>query len=251
LEINLAGKSALVTGGNVGIGCATARMLADCGADVVTTYRNPDLRNDCDLAGTGHFKGTFQVDVTDSAQVDEVVAKAAAALGGHIDILINNAGAMVRRQLMAEMDDAFWHLVIDTNLSGTFYCTRAVLPFMNRGWGRIVNAASLAGRDGGGSGAGPYATAKSGIIGLTRAWAKELAPRGITVNALAAGLILETPFQDSVTPKDVQQQIASRLPVGRPGKPVDVAWATVYFCSELAGFVTGEVAEINGGIYFS
>lgn len=250
MEIDLTGKTALVTGGNVGIGHAIALALARCGADVAVTYFDPTKPLARDLEATGRKVLYLHLDATDSGMVNRVFAQAAAEMGGHIDILINNAGHLVGRVAVAEMSDAHWQQVINVNLTSAFYCSRAVLPYMNRGWGRIVNSSSLAGRDGGGTGAVAYAAAKAGVIGLTRGLAKELAPRGITVNAVAAGLILGTPFHATFTPEATQQAIMARIPVGRAGTPDDVAWAVLYFVSEQAGFVTGAVAEINGGVWF-
>jgi 3-oxoacyl-[acyl-carrier protein] reductase len=147
------------------------------------------------------------------------------------------------------MDDALWHQIIDENLSSAFYCTRAVLPLMNDG-GRIVNMASLAGRNGGGTGSAVYAASKAGVIGLTRGMAKELAPRQITVNVLAPGFIVDTPFHETFTGVENYEGIIQNIPLKRAGVPDDVAHAVLYFVSDLGSWVTGQVAEINGGAWF-
>ena len=227
MEIQLAGRTALVTGGGSGIGAAIAVALARCGVH------------------------PFALDATDPVQVGRVVPTAAEALGGHIDILINNAGHLVARVPFADMSAEHWRQVMAVNLDSAFYVTRAVLPFMQGGWGRLINMSSLAGRNGGGAGASAYATAKAGLMGLTRALAKELGPRGITVNALAPGLILDTAFHATFTPPEAIRATVASLPVGFGGQPDDVAGAVVYLVSDLGRFVTGEVVEINGGAWFA
>lgn len=251
MEINLKGKTALVTGGNIGIGRAISLALARCGADVAITYFDHDQAAAETIRAMGCQCPYLHLDATNSAEVNQVFAQAATELGGHIDILVNNAGHLVGRVPIAEMSDEFWHKVINVNMTTAFYCSRAVIPYMNRGWGRVVNMSSLAGRNGGGNGATAYATAKAGIMGFTRGLAKELAPRGITVNALAPGFIQGTPFHTTFTPTDTQQKIVAGIPVGRGGTPEDVAGAVLYFVSELSAFVTGEIAEINGGTWFA
>jgi 3-oxoacyl-[acyl-carrier protein] reductase len=251
MDINLAGKTALVTGGNTGIGQAIALALAQAGADVALTYfSNPGNETVTAIRALGRKSLALRMDATDSAEVNRVVPELARALDGHVDILINNAGHMVGRVLVAEMSDEHWHKVIDVNLSSTFYCTRAVLPYMRSGWGRILNMSSLAARNGGGPGAAAYATAKAGLLGLTRGLAKELAPRGITVNAVAPGFILETPFHEIFNTEEGRQAAIATIPLGRGGVPNDVAGAVLFLVSDLADFITGEVTEINGGAWF-
>jgi 3-oxoacyl-[acyl-carrier protein] reductase len=251
MEINLKGKTALVTGGNIGIGRAISLALARSGADVAITYFDHDEAAAQTIRALGCQCPYLRLDATNSAEVNQVFAQAAQELGGHIDILVNNAGHLVGRVPIAEMSDEFWHKVINVNMTTVFYCSRAVIPFMNTGWGRIVNMSSLAGRDGGGAGAAAYSAAKAGVAGLTRALAKEFAAKGITVNALAPGLILGTPFHATFTKPEIQQKIIASIPVGRAGTPEDVAGAMLYLVSDLASFVTGEIIEINGGVWFA
>ena len=175
MNISLEGKTALVTGGVSGIGRAISLALARCGADIAITYFHQDNETRNEIRAMGRKASSLYLDATSSAEVNQVFAQAAQALGGHIDILVNNAGHLVGRVPIAEMSDEHWHKVVNVNLSSAFYCARAVLPYMNTGWGRIVNSSSLAARDGGGSGAAAYAAAKAGILGLTRGLAKELA----------------------------------------------------------------------------
>jgi len=251
MQINLTGKTALVTGGNTGLGRAIALALAGAGEDVALTYfSHPGEETVAAIRALGRKSLALRLDATDSAEVNRVMPEVAAALDGHIDILVNNAGHMVGRVPIAEMSDAHWHKVIDVNLSSAFYCCRAVLPYMQTGWGRIVNMSSLAGRNGGGIGAVAYAAAKAGLLGFTRGLAKEVAPRGITVNAVAPGLILETPFHDTFNTEEGKRATIATIPLRRGGVPDDVAGAVLFLVSDLASFITGEVTEINGGVWF-
>ena len=254
MDIDLKGRRALITGGNIGIGRGVAIALARCGADVAVTYFSHQQEGEETvqmiegMGGKGH---AFQLDATDSAQVNEVVDQVAETLGGHIDILMNNAGHLVGRSTIEEMSDEHWHRTMDVNASSTFYSTRAVLPYMNTGWGRIVNMSSLAARNGGGDGAVAYAASKGAIIAYTRGLAKEVAGKGITVNAVAPGLILETPFHENFNTDAGIQAAVNATPLKRGGTPADVAGAVIYFVSELGAFITGEIVEINGGLYFA
>ena len=247
MQIDLTGKTAVITGGNIGIGKAFSLALARCGASVVATYFTSDFE---DFAEEGQTIYGLSLDATDSAQVNKVMAEAAQKLGGKIDILINNAGGLLGRVLTSEMSDEHFHNVMDVNFSSTFYCTRAVQPYMPDG-GRIVNLSSLAAHDGGGNGSVIYSASKAAVIGFTRGMAKELGARRITVNALAPGFIANTTFHNTFTPDAVQQAIIGKTPLGRGGTPDDVANAVLYLVSDLGSFITGELMEINGGLYFA
>ena len=254
MELSLQGKTAFVTGGNIGIGRAVSMALARCGADVALTYyshRQEGEETVEALKKLGRKACGFQLDATNAEQVNEVVAKAAEGFGGHIDILMNNAGHLVGRYTIAEMSDEHWFKTINVNLTSTFFCTRAVLPFMNTGWGRIINMSSLAARNGGGNGATAYAASKGAIIAFTRGLCKEVADQGITVNAVAPGLILETPFHDTFNTDAGIKGAINSTPLKRGGTPDDVAHAVLYFATELGSFITGEIIEINGGLYFA
>jgi len=249
MKINLKGKTALVTGGAIGIGGEISLALAKAGADVAITYHENDSDVAKQIEAMGRKAPVFQLDATDSKQVNHVFNEAAEALGGKIDILVNNTGGLIGRVLIPEMSDQFWYQVIDVNLSSTFFCVRAVSPFMPDG-GQIVNLSSLAAHDGGGNGSVAYATSKAGVIGFTRGLAKEFAPRNIRVNALAPGFIAGTTFHNTFTPKAVQKAIAGKTPLNRGGTASEVASAALFLVSDMASFITGEVLEINGGLYF-
>jgi len=253
VTINLSGKTALVTGASIGIGKASAMALACSGADVAITYLS--RRAEADevvqaMRAVGVRAHAFKLDASDPAQVAAVVPQAAESLGGHIDILVNNAGSLLKRTPIAEMTIEHWRQTMAVNLDSCFYVTRAVLPYMNRGWGRMINMSSVAGRNGGGPGAAAYAAAKAGMLALTWGLAKELGPRGITVNAITPGLILGTAFHPQFsTPETINNTIAA-TPLRRAGTPEDVAGAVLFYASELGAFANGDVAEINGGTWF-
>jgi 3-oxoacyl-[acyl-carrier protein] reductase len=251
MNIDLMGKKALVTGGNTGIGRAVSLALARCGADIAFTYYqhgDEAEQTRTDILALGRQAFAYALDVTDSAQVKTVVAQAAAALGGRLDILVNNAGSLVKRVPLLEMSDELWRQVLNLNLTSVFYVTRSVAPYLNNG-GRVVNMSSLAGHNGGGAGA--YATAKGGLITLTRGFAKELAPRNITVNAVAPGLILGTWFHKTFSSPEVIKAQTAGIALGRPGAPEEVAGAVLYYVSDLGAFVTGDVTDVNGGSWFA
>jgi 3-oxoacyl-[acyl-carrier protein] reductase len=245
--LGLTGTRVLVTGGGTGIGRGIAEAFGAEGARVAVTYHRhePDdaLRDAC--PGLVAFPNQ----ATDEADTREVVSRVVDALGG-VDVLVNNVGGMVARVATSEMTYAHWREVMELNLDSMFLMTTAVLPHLADG-GRIINVASLAGHNGGGNGAVAYATAKAGMFAFTRGLAKELAPRGITVNALAPGYIDQTEFHAAHTPAPEQVKQIASIPLGRAGLPADVAGPTLWLASGLASWVTGEVVDINGGAYFA
>lgn len=235
---SLAGKRALVTGGSRGIGRAIAEELARAGAEVTIGYR---LHADEALAVAEEIGGrAVQADVSDPAQAARLVEEA-----GDLDVLVNNAG-ITRDGLIARMPDDDWRAVIDTNLGGAFYtCRAAARGMMRRRSGAIVNLTSVVGLHGN-PGQSNYAAAKAGLIGLTKALARELAPRGVRVNAIAPGYI-ETALT-AVLPEAVREAILGSTPLGRLGRPEDVAGAVRFLCSDEASFITGEVLLVDGGL---
>ncbi len=242
MTTDLAGKTALVTGGGIGIGAAIATAFAAAGAKVVVTYRSHPPSG----APAGR---ALALDATS----EEAVAAMARRLReehGTIDILVNNVGGLVERSAIAAMPFALWRAVLAVNLDSTFLVTHHVLPLLRRGTGRIINVASLAGRNGGHAGATAYATTKAGLFGFTRGLAREVAADGITVNALAPGFIEATPFHDTFTSEESKRATIGTIPVGRAGVPADVASAALWLASEGSAFVTGTVIDINGGQFF-
>jgi 3-oxoacyl-[acyl-carrier protein] reductase len=251
MSASLSGKIAFVTGGAIGIGREIALELARSGANVAVTWFSHEQEGQtivAEIERLGRRCLGFRLDATKSADVTAAVDRIATEFGG-LDILVNNSGGLLARQEIAGMSDEHWHNVLAVNLDSTFYCCRAAAAHL-RNNGRIINIASLAGHNGGGNGSAAYAAAKSAMFGLTRGLAKELARRGITVNALAPGLILDTPFHENFTPKEAQNATIAGIPMGRAGYPPDVASAALWLCSEGASWITGEIININGGQYF-
>jgi len=251
----LKGKYAFVTGASGGIGRATAFELARRGAKVAVHYfRNKAGCEQTAAAISREFPGLGAVpvvhgDLSGPSEARRVVEEAEKALG-RIDILINNAGDLVERRPLAEVDLELWRKVLDANATNTLFCCQAAAPAMiKRKSGAIVNMASLAAWNGGGVNAGPYAAAKGAIISLSKALAKELAPHGIRVNCVAPGLIDDTEFHARFTAREAFDNIAKTIPLGRAGKPEEVATVIAFLAGDDASFLDGETIEINGGMY--
>ena len=237
---------ALVTGASRGIGRAIARQLAARGASVVAAARDDHAHAVVDeIRAAGGEAYTASVDVTDAGAVEAVVASTMER-SGRIDILVNNAG-ITRDQLMLRMKRADWDAVLSTNLTAAFTCIQAVLrPMVKQRSGRIVSVSSVVGQAGN-AGQANYAASKAGLIGLTKALALEVASRGITVNAVAPGLI-DTDMTKTLS-GGAQDDWASRIPLRRLGTPEDVAAAVVFLASDEAAYITGHVLAVNGGMY--
>ncbi len=245
-------KVAIVTGGGRDIGQAISTKLAAAGARVCVNYAHDEHSAHKTLQAIESGGGRailHRADVTDAAAVEAMVQATRDAFGGRIDVLVNVAGGLVARRPLADIDEAFFHQVIDLNLKSVFLTTRAVVPHMAAG-GAIVNFASLAGRDGGGPGAAMYATSKAAVMTFTRAMAKELGPRGIRVNALCCGMIA-TRFHDEFTKPEVRASIAAATPLRREGRPDEAADTALYLASDAASFITGANVDVNGGVFFS
>ena len=244
MKDDFSGKVAIVTGGGQGMGRAVAQHFVDAGARVVVNDKNAaaaakvsDTLGDAALAAPG--------DVTVKSDVDRVVGAAEDSFGT-VDILVNNAGILFSTTL-AEMEEDEWDLVIDINMKGTYLFSRAVLPHMKQaGWGRIINFASTAGKAVSTLGGPHYTAAKAGILGLTRATAKEFAPFGITVNAVCPGLVNTEMVQQNVTPDRLETYLQS-FPISRICEPWEVAELVAFLASDRAAYITGASLDINGG----
>ncbi|MGB3363455.1 MAG: 3-oxoacyl-[acyl-carrier-protein] reductase [Thermodesulfobacteriota bacterium] len=244
----LNGKIALITGGSRGIGKSIAKRLAFEGATVVINYTQNETAAENtkkEIEESGGTVITSKFDVADFDTVHEEVDKIIEKLGG-LHILINNAG-ITKDTLLMRMKEEDWDNVISINLKGIFNCTKAVTRNMfKQREGRIVNLTSVVGEMGN-AGQTNYAASKAGIIGFTKACAREMASRGITVNAISPGFI-KTDITDELT-EELRKDYISRIPLNRFGTPEDIAGAVAFLVSEDAGYITGEVFRINGGIY--
>ena len=245
-------KRILVTAGAQGIGEAISRFLLEAGAHVAIHYFSSSANAEkiaADAEAKGQTAYTLGGDLTNPEKAAETVENAVSKLGG-LDILINNAGSLVDRKWVGEIDAAFWRKVIDINMSSMMFVSQAAAPHLAKNEGSsMVNLASLAGRKGGHPGSLVYSTTKGAILTFTRALATELAPQGTRVNAVAPGLILGTSFHNTHTSEESANETIKGIPLGRAGSPDDVARVVAYLASEYDGFVTGATIDINGGCY--
>jgi 3-oxoacyl-[acyl-carrier protein] reductase len=244
---DLEGRIALVTGASQGLGRACALELARAGATVVLAARNQAKLADVaeEIASSGGQAAAFALDVSSEESIKEG-AKAVLAQFGKVEVLVNNAG-ITRDGLMMAMKRPDWDDVLATNLTGAFLLTQALLrPMLKNRWGRIVYISSVVGRTGQ-AGQVNYAASKAGLIGLTRSLAREVASRGITVNAVAPGYI-ETPMTAVLDEKQRTAMMAA-IPLGRPGTDAEIAQSVRFLASDAAAYITGHVLDVNGGMF--
>jgi 3-oxoacyl-[acyl-carrier protein] reductase len=247
--MDLTGKVALITGASSGIGAATALVFADLGAKVAIGYHGNEkgaeaVREEIEKAGGTAI--ALRADVRKAAEIRTLIEKTTAAFGP-IDILVNNAGSLVERQRILELTEERWNEIISLNLTSAMLCSQAVAAsMMERRTGAIINLVSIAGRNGGGPGAGAYATAKGALITFTKSLAKELAPHGVRVNAVSPGVIA-TPFHEVFSTPEMIRNFVAGIPMGRTGTSPECATVIAFLASEAANYIAGETIEVNGG----
>ena len=252
MNIDLSNKVAIVTGSIQGIGKEIAKTLVNSGAAVVINNHQDDELLESVAEEIRGSNGNVKAVIADVTNKDEVkkLVDAALSMGDSIDILINNAGGLVKRVPVAEFDSEHFDIVMNVNLKTSFLAANAVIPYMKeKKSGKIINLSSQAAHDGGGPGAAAYAASKGAIWTFTKSLAKELAPDGITVNCVSPGFIGDTAFHNTFTPKQARDNMPNVIPLGRAGRPEDIANVVLFLASKLSDYLTGQSIEVNGGLY--
>jgi 3-oxoacyl-[acyl-carrier protein] reductase len=249
VSFDLSGKTVLVTGGGTGIGRGIALGVARHGASVVVNYNRSKADAEAvaaEIESAGGKAIAVQADVSNWADVQRLFAESSSAFG-RVDVLVNNAGGQIQKGTIDELSEDVWDRTIALNLKSLFLCCKAAIPQLPDKEGRIINITSISGFSGGGGGGIPYGAAKGAANTMTRGLAAELAPRGITVNAIAPGVIYTRQHSDFTTP-DAYKNLIKLIPIGRDGKPEDIAGTVLLLASAEGGFITGEVINVNGGM---
>ena len=247
--LDLSGKVALITGASSGIGAATAAVFAELGAKVAIGYYHNEegaeqVRRHISAAGGEAI--SISADVRQANQIRTLVSRTVDRFGS-IDILVNNAGSLIERQPVLQLTEERWVEILDLNLKSAMLCSQAVAASMiERRTGVIVNVVSIAGRTGGGPGAGAYSVAKGGLITFTKSLARELAPHGVRVNAISPGVI-DTPFHEVFSTPEMMRNFVASIPLGRVGTPLECAKVIAFLASDASSYIAGETIEVNGG----
>jgi 3-oxoacyl-[acyl-carrier protein] reductase len=240
----------LVTGGARRVGAAIARRLHAAGANLMVHHRKSVQEARALAAELNAVRADsvalMQADLLKTGSLSSIVRDTVERFGG-LDVLVNNAGGLVKRAKLAELDDALFDAVVDLNVRQLVMASQAALPWLEKSRGSIINTSSIAARNGGGPGASLYAAAKAFVSTLTKNWAKELGPKGVRVNAVSPGVI-ETPFHERFSTPEMLEAMRRTIPLERLGAPVDCTGTFLYLASgEMSGYITGQVIEINGG----
>ncbi len=249
--MTLKGQVALITGASSGIGCATAKKMADAGACVGVNYFKNQSGAEAtvrEIEKKGGEALAIKADVTQASQVAHMV-EAVRSRWGRVDILVNNAGDLLARTSVAEMTEEFWDRTMNLNLKSAFLCVKAVWEQMaERRGGVIINVSSIAARNGGGVGTTAYVASKGGLLSYTKSLAKELAPQGIRVNGIAPGVIA-TPYHEKYSSAEQMEKFRAMIPVARIGTSEEIADVIVFLASPAAQYMVGETVEVNGGMW--
>lgn len=246
------GKVVLVTGASSGIGRATAELFGRCGASVAITYLNNKNGADAAVAAISSNGGqraplAIKSDVTKPGEIEQMIREVEET-HGPIDILVNNAGSLIERLRTLELTEQRWNEVMNLNATSAFFAAKAVIPKMlEKGSGVIVNVTSIAARNGGALGSIHYSSAKAAILTMTKGLAKEFATQGIRVNAVSPGVI-DTPYHETFTAPEVMENLRKAIPMGREGRPDEVASVIAFLASDAASYLCGETIEVNGGL---
>jgi 3-oxoacyl-[acyl-carrier protein] reductase len=253
MSFDLSGKIAVVTGGARDIGRATSLELARNGADVLVNYFGSEEKAAAtvkEIEALGRRALAVRADVTKKANIDYLTAEALRFGNGRIDVLVNNAGGLIKRVLLGELTEALLDEVMRLNFTSVVLMCQAVIPHMvKQGGGRVINVSSVAGHNGGAPTQPHYSPAKAAVSNLARTLTKEFAGKGVTINSVAPGVI-DNAFHEMHTPKDVFANLIKGIPMGRAGTNEEVAGVIAFLASPAASYITGEVIHVNGGLYF-